>query len=66
MNLYGGVFSMKRVAYLVEIKYKTVEMKLKGCSTSEIMVTSNIQKRFQDDIRWKILKMMKDTNSTNK
>ncbi|MEB6253555.1 hypothetical protein [Mammaliicoccus sciuri] len=57
---------MKRVAYLVEIKYKTVEMKLKGCSTSEIMVTSNIQKRFQDDIRWKILKMMKDTNSTNK
>lgn len=39
MNLYGGVFSMKRVAYSVETKYKVVEMKLKGFSTREIMDT---------------------------
>ena len=36
MNLYGGVFSMKRVAYSVETKMKAVEMKLVGYSTYEL------------------------------
>ncbi len=43
MNLYGGVFSMKRVAYSVETKYKVVEMKLKGYSAREIMDALNIK-----------------------
>lgn len=53
MNLYGGVFSMKRVAYSVEIKYKVVEMKLKGYSTREIMDTLNIKNKSQVDQWWK-------------
>ena len=43
MNLYGGVFSMKRVAYSLEIKNKAVEMKIEGYSTKEIMDTLNIR-----------------------
>src|SRR5690625_45488 len=53
MNLYGGVFSMKRVAYSVKIKYKVVEMKLKGYSTREIMDTLNIKNKSQVDQWWK-------------
>lgn len=43
MNLYGGVFSMKRVAYSVKTKYKVVEMNLKGYSTRDIMNSLNIK-----------------------
>src|SRR5699024_2463660 len=53
MNLYGGVFSMKRVAYSVETKYKVVEMKLKGFSTREIMNTINIKNESQVNNLWK-------------
>lgn len=53
MNLYGGVFSMKRVAYSVETKYKVVEMKLKGYSAREIMDTLNIKNKSQVDQWWK-------------
>lgn len=53
MNLYGGVFSMKRVAYSVEIKYKVVEMKLKGYSTREIMDALNIKNESQFKVWWK-------------
>lgn len=44
---------MKRVAYSVEIKYKVVEMKLKGYSTREIMDTLNIKNKSQVDQWWK-------------
>lgn len=46
MNLYGGVFSIKRVGYSVETKYKVVEMKLKGYIIREIMDTLNLQNKF--------------------
>ena len=53
MNLYGCVFSIKRVAYSVETKYKVVEMKLKGFSTREIMDTLNIKNESQVNKWWK-------------
>ncbi len=53
MNLYGGVFSMKRVAYSVETKNKVIEMKIKRCSTREIMDQLNIRSKTQVDNWWK-------------
>lgn len=53
MNLYGGVFSMKRVAYSLEIKNKAVEMKIEGYSTKEIMDTLNIRNCSQVKTWWK-------------
>nr|WP_172686367.1 IS21 family transposase [Macrococcus caseolyticus]AIU53930.1 putative integrase [Macrococcus caseolyticus] len=44
---------MKRVAYSVEIKYKVVEMKLKGYSTREIMDALNIKNESQVKVWWK-------------
>ncbi len=53
MNLYGGVFSMKRVAYSVETKMKAVEMKLAGYSTYDIMDTLNIKNKTQVKVWFK-------------
>jgi hypothetical protein len=44
---------LKRVAYLVETKYKVVEMKLKGYSTRKIMDTLNIKNESQVKVWWK-------------
>ena len=43
-----AVFSMKRVSYSVETKYKTVEMKAAGFSTKEIMEELNIRNRTRE------------------
>lgn len=39
MNLFGGVFSMKKVAYSVETKNKVIEMKIQGYSTNHFLYT---------------------------
>ena len=44
---------MKRVSYLVEIKYKAVEMKAAGFSTKEIMKELNIRNRTQVKTWWR-------------
>ncbi|WP_239747890.1 IS3 family transposase [Mammaliicoccus sp. P-M56] len=44
---------MKRVAYSVETKNKVIEMKIKGCSTREIMDQLNIRSKTQVDNWWK-------------
>ena len=44
---------MKRVAYSVETKYKTVEMKAAGFSTKEIMEELNIRNRTQVKTWWR-------------
>lgn len=43
MNLFGGVFSMKKVAYSVETKNKVIEMRIQGYSTKRIMDNLNIK-----------------------
>ena len=50
MNLYGGVFSMKSVAYSIETKNKVVDIKLNGYSTREIIDKLNIRNKSQVDI----------------
>nr|AXB88724.1 transposase [Staphylococcus epidermidis] len=45
-------FSMKRVSYSVETKYKAVEMKAAGFSTKEIMKELNIRNRTQVKTWW--------------
>ena len=49
----GGVFSVKRVSYSVETKYKAVEMKAAGFSTKEIMKELNIRNRTQVKTWWR-------------
>ncbi|WP_239701018.1 IS3 family transposase [Mammaliicoccus sp. D-M17] len=44
---------MKRVAYSVETKNKVIEMKIKECSTREIMDQLNIRSKTQVDNWWK-------------
>ncbi|WP_312683616.1 IS3 family transposase [Mammaliicoccus sciuri] len=44
---------MKRVAYSVETKNKVIEMKIKRCSTREIMDQLNIRSKTQVDNWWK-------------
>lgn len=46
-------FSMKRVSYSVETKYKAVEMKAAGFSTKEIMKELNIRNRTQVKTWWR-------------
>ncbi len=47
MNHMEVFFSMKRVSYSVETKYKAVGMKAAGFSTKEIMKELNIRNRTQ-------------------
>ena len=53
MNHTEVFFSMKRVAYSVETKYKAVEMKTAGFSTKEIMEELNIRNRTQVKTWWR-------------
>ena len=53
MNHTEVFFSMKRVSYSVEIKYKAVEMKAAGFSTKEIMKELNIRNRTQVKNWWR-------------
>lgn len=51
MNLFGGVFSMKKVTYLVETKNKVIEMKIQSYSTKHIMEILDIKSKTQVQ-RW--------------
>ena len=53
MNHTEVFFSMKRVSYSVETKYKAVEMKAAGFSTKEIMKELNIRNRTQVKTWWR-------------
>ena len=53
MNHTKVFFSMKRVSYSVETKYKAVEMKAAGFSTKEIMKELNIRNRTQVKTWWR-------------
>ena len=53
MNHTEVFFSMKRVSYSVETKYKAVEMKAAGFSTKEIMKELNIRNRTQVETWWR-------------
>ncbi len=53
MNHTEVFFSMKRVSYSVETKYKAVEMKVAGFSTKEIMKELNIRNRTQVKTWWR-------------
>ena len=53
MNHTEVFFSMKRVSYSVETKYKAVEMKAAGFSKKEIMKELNIRNRTQVKTWWR-------------
>ena len=53
MNHTEVFFSMKRVSYSVETKYKAAEMEAAGFSTKEIMKELNIRNRTQVKTWWR-------------